>query len=251
MVSSFNKKSIIGTVVALCLAFMVGCSSTAKAPTDNSNSTKSTNQASNSVSTATNATSNNSSSTNGVESTAITQPSVASNRTKIPKKNSTEVVPQVNSQRILLKSISTLAHQGKIINCDFSICPIENVMEKWGKPDKVEGVEKAKGIYCTYSRYNVVFGFGKGDLIFEIRSFDSRLRQISLSTVKNTLGTPAYNAKYYDQKIIGYTAGKDYKILLVFAETKKGNNNFMLDHYSVLYPAGTVNTMGNDQGRQW
>jgi len=81
--------------------------------------------------------------------------------------------------------------------------------------------------------------------------FDSRLGQISLSTVKNILGNPAYNAKYNGQEIIGYTAGKEYKILFVFVQSTKDSNYYILDHYSVLYPEGTVNNMGNDPGRQW
>jgi hypothetical protein len=236
---------VIGTVIVLCLVLMVGCSSKAKTLSDNSNST-------NAIA---NTTKTNSSSTNNVTNTVSTNSSSGNSATISSGNNSSEAEQQTqyDSQRILLNSITTLAQQGKIINCDFpaKTTTIEDVMAKWGKADKSEGVPQAKGFYFTYSKYNVVFGTGKGDLIFEVRSFDSRLGQISLSTVNNILGNPAYNAKYNGQKIIGYTAGKEYKILFVFVQPTKDSNYYILDHYSVLYPEGTVNNMGNDPGRQW
>lgn len=248
MTSSLNKKSMAVTIVALCLVFAVGCSSTSKNTlSDNSKSTNSTNQATNITNQATNSASNVTNTANAANNTANT-----ANAAKDSTKNTSASVSQDNSQKTLLNNISQLALQGKIINCDFSTgMPIENVSAKWGKADKTEGVAQAKGYYSTYSKYNVVFGYGKGDLIFEVRSFNSDLKQISLEEVKNTLGTPAYNATSSGQKIVGYTAGKDYKILFVFSGTTSADKALMLDHYSVLYPSGTVNKMGNDSGRQW
>lgn len=239
MISSSNKKSIAVTIASLCLVFAVGCSSASKSSlSDNSKSTNSTNQATNSANQTTNSSASNAINTaNGTNE--------ATNKT-----SSSEGV--TNSQKTLLNSITQLALQGKVVNCDFSTgTPIENVTAKWGKADKTEWVAQAKGYYSTYSKNNAVFGYGKGDLIFEVRSFDKDLTQISLSSIKNILGTPEYNATDSGQKIIGYTAGKNYKILFVFSVATNGSNDPLLDHYSVLYPSGTVNNMGNDPGRQW
>lgn len=40
-------------------------------------------------------------------------------------------------------------------------------------------------------------------------------------------------------------------ILLVFPRASNTNPDPSLDHYSILYPQGTVNNMANDSGRQW
>lgn len=160
---------------------------------------------------------------------------------------------QDDAQQTLLFNIKELAQEGKIINCEFpanTTC-IEDVEKKWGKPDKTEWLPEAKGTYATYSKYNVVLGYNKGSQLFEVRSLDNRLNQLSLSMVKATFGSPEYNVKSSGQEILGYTAGPDYKILLVFSQPTTGSADSSLDHYSVLYPRGTVNLMSGDPGRQW
>jgi len=156
-------------------------------------------------------------------------------------------------QKTMLSNIMALAKKGKIINCEFPVktTVIEDVEKKWGQPNKTEWIPAAKGTYTTFSKQNIVFGFNKGSQIFEARSFDGTLGKINLSTVKEVFGKPAYDVKSGGQEIIGYTAGSDYKILLVFPQPTKSIANPYMDHYSVLYAKGTVNMMADDPGRQW
>ncbi len=153
----------------------------------------------------------------------------------------------------LLKEIKTLAGEGKVINSEFPAksTVIEDIEKKLGKPDKTDWIAAAKGTYATYPKENLAFGFNKGSQIFEVRSFDSKIKQISLSKVKETFGTPDYNVKVAGEEILGYVAGKEFKLLLVFPEPTSENSNPVIDHYSVLYPQGTVNSMADDPGRQW
>ena len=146
-----------------------------------------------------------------------------------------------------------LAKQGKIINSEFPVktTVIEDVEKKLGNPDKVDWVPSAKGNYAVFSKYNLVFGFNKGAQIFEARSFDKQLNELSLSMVKKVYGTPAYDVKSNGEEIIGYVASSEYKILLVFPQPSNSHPNPVMDHYSVLYPKGTFNNMSNDPGRQW
>lgn len=71
MVSSFNKKSIASTVMALCLVFLVGCSSSVKTPSVSSNTTNAI----------TNTTNSNVSSTNDVTNTSSINNSPVVNNT--------------------------------------------------------------------------------------------------------------------------------------------------------------------------
>ena len=161
---------------------------------------------------------------------------------------------QESTINTLLGSIMKLAKQGKVINCEFAakITTIEDVNKKWGNSDKTEWIPTAKGNYATYLKHhNNVFGFNKGSQIFEVRSFDKTINKISLSKVKEVFGTPAYDVKVNGEEIIGYTAGTDFKILFVFPKPLTNSSNNLLDHYSILYPKGTVNMMADDHGREW
>lgn len=158
-----------------------------------------------------------------------------------------------DTTQALLLNMRKLAEQGKVINSDFAVksAIFEEVEKKWGEPDKTDWVPAAKGTYVTYSDQALVFGFNKGMQIFEVRSFDQQLQKVSLAKTKEVYGAPAYDVKANGEEIIGYTAGQEFKIELIFPEPTNNNPNPLLDHYLVLYPQGTVNSMANDPGRQW
>jgi hypothetical protein len=158
-----------------------------------------------------------------------------------------------DSITIELLNIMKLGKQGKVDNNNFSVKTntIEDVEKVWGKTDKTDWVAAAKGRYATFTSHNVVFGINKGDQIFEIRSSDILIKSITLSKTKAVLGTPAYDAKSNGQEIIGYVANSEFKVEMVFPEPTTNNLDPVMDHYNVLYPAGTVNSMSGDPGRQW
>lgn len=165
----------------------------------------------------------------------------------------TEKPDNNDSKTELISNIMDLAKQGKVINCEFpaKTTNMSDVENKWGKADNTAWVAAAKGTYSSYSEKDVAFGWNKGMQIFEVRSFDSRLKNISLADLKDNFGTPAYDTNYNGQEIIGYTADQEYKLLFVLAQTTDMNSNPVLDHYSVLYPPATENSMAGDPGRQW
>lgn len=228
MISKFKKISVVSTALALFLTFMVGCSNTIKPSGTNSTTTNDNSQISNT----------------GENTNSVPDKNIA-----VPQSPS----PQEDTRKALLMNIKKLAHQGKVINSEFPVktTVMDAIEKKLGKPDKTDWVPAAKGTYASYSKDKLAFGFNKGAQIFEVRSFDDSLNKIPLSMVKKVYGTPSYDVKNNDEEIIGYTAGQDYKILLVFPKTVNGSNDPLLGHYSVLYPKGTANLMADDPGRQW
>lgn len=166
---------------------------------------------------------------------------------------SSSVTQTTDTTKELLLNMKQLAEQGKVINSAFPVktTVIEDVKSKWGEPDKTEWVAAAKGNYATYSNHAMVFGFNKGSQIFEVRSFDKQLQKLSLAKTKEVYGTPAYDVKVNAEEIIGYTSGQEFKIEFVFPLATTSNSNPTMDHYLVLYPQGTVNSMADDPGRQW
>lgn len=153
-----------------------------------------------------------------------------------------------------LKDIKSKAENGMVINCEFKVK--ENVMDQvrraWRAEDKCEQVEVAKGFYATYEARGIVFGFNKGEAIFEIRSFDKSLNKITIKDVKEFFGEPAYNVVTENgERIIGYVVNDDFKLEFVFDKESKEVVNPTIKHYQVFYPAGTVNSMASDPGRDW
>ncbi|WP_055669886.1 YjgB family protein [Desnuesiella massiliensis] len=165
----------------------------------------------------------------------------------------TQIAQSSDSKTAMLLNMMELAKQGRVINCDFAtkITTIDTVIKAWGQANKIDYVAVAKGTYATYTNHSVVFGFNKGEQIFEIRSFSTQLKSLSLAKVKEVFGIPAYDAKSNNQEIIGYTAGRDFKMEMVFSAPTKDKPNPVVDHYNVLYPSGTVNSMAGDPERQW
>ncbi|KYH28215.1 MULTISPECIES: YjgB family protein [Clostridium] len=252
---SLWKKSLsikLTIVPIILITLITGCSSTAK-QTDKSNEYNSNISTNNSVDGI-----NNPSNTNTSDSDAESLPPDTSDTPDASKNDSKNVSKgssstKENSTKTLLSNIMELAKKGKVINCDFpaKTTTIEDIEKAWGKPNEMNWIAAAKGVYATYPKHNMAFGFNKGSQIFEVRSFDNKIKKIPLSKVKEVFGSPDYDVNVNNEEIIGYVANKDFKILLVFPKPTKENPDPLLDHYSVFYPRGTVNLMADDPGREW
>jgi hypothetical protein len=234
MMSSTKKISIQWTILALSITLMAGCSKANIPPK---------------------VTSGNTQNQTGVTKSPTNKPPVNNGNISNSSGNTVSNTGSVAtpSQKKILSDILKLSKEGKLINCEFGAKTgiVENVEKKWGKADKTDYVASAKGTYITYLKENVVFGFNKGAQIFEVRSLSKDLGKISITMVKNYLGTPGYDVKTKTEEIIGYKVSPDFKLLFVFPKVSANNTSQFLLHYSVLYPQGTVNSMADDPGRQW
>ncbi|SPF51113.1 BlaR1 peptidase M56 family protein (fragment) [Candidatus Desulfosporosinus infrequens] len=227
MKCSIKKTWLKWTISALTLIFVVGCSSLSKpiSPTSTSQSKTTTPSQLN------NPTSSSSNTTSTISTNQLT-----------------------DSTKTLLLNMMQVAQQGKIINSEFSVKTnnIADVEKAWGNPDREDYVASSKGTYSTYLSHNVAVGFNKGGQIFEVRSLSgNQIAGITLAKVKEVFGTPTYNTTSNNQEIIGYTAGQEFKIEMVFPQPTTNDANPLMDHYNVLYPQGTVDNMADDPGRQW
>ena len=152
-----------------------------------------------------------------------------------------------------INTIVADAKEGKVINCSVTAqSSIDDVKNEWGEPNSDTFVSDAKGSYADFSNYGVVFGYNKGDQIFELRRFmssDADLDKITLKDVKATMGNPAYTANDVNGKpIVGYQVSGDYKLLFVMTE---GGDDSKIDHYNVLWPQGSSDLMAGDMGKAW
>lgn len=157
-----------------------------------------------------------------------------------------------DSKEILLQSISSNAKDGKVIECDFKAKYniIDDVIKSWGNDYESNFVESAKGTYYTFKNRNEAFGTNKGGEIFEVRTFNPKLKTLSFKDILNYFGNPDYDIlSKSKERIIGYVINDDFKILFVF--NNGTDENPYLDHYNILYPNGTKNLMADDPGREW
>lgn len=153
----------------------------------------------------------------------------------------------------LLAQMKQSAAKGLAVGVPFAVetTTIDAVEKKWGKPDSSAYIASAKGTYNAYAKHAAAFGFNKGEQIFEARSLSPSLGAAKLSDVRAVYGKPAYTRLTTTQLILGYVASAKYRMLLVFARPAAKTSDPKLAHYSVFYPAGTVNYMADDPGRQW
>lgn len=161
--------------------------------------------------------------------------------------------PAVASSRddkAMLTAIDALARQGWILNCSARVKTdtFDNVEEELGRADTSNYVASAKGTYLQYDAPNIVVGYGKGDLIFELRSYDSRLHSITLGDVEEHFGEPDHVTESNGEKYVSYILNEDFNIKFVFRDN---GDNPSLKHYNVIWLDGTANSMADDSGRKW
>lgn len=229
------KKLLVPVLVIIIFALLfVGCTNSSNSSSDSSVEIINSNQQ--------NSNSNNNNSSNNDAKKSD------SNNASHKDKNVSNNKKLDNKTEKLLKDIKEKALKGEIIDYDFKLGDsIYDVIDKLGKPSSENYVAEAKGNYFNFDSYNLSFGCNKGDQIFEIRSLNKDLKSLDLNNVENFFGKPDYTVTTKSkEKIIGYKITKDFKILFVF-----NTSTYKLDHYSVLYPGITHNSMAGDNGREW
>ncbi|AMN36738.1 hypothetical protein JFP838_13525 [Clostridium perfringens] len=234
------KKLLVPVLVIIIFALLfVGCTTSSNSSSDSSVEIINSNQQ--------NSNSNNNNSSNN-ETKKSDSNNTTSHKDKNVSNNKNTNKKLDDKTEKLLKDIKEKAVKGEIINYEFKLgASIDDVINKLGKPSSENYVAEAKGNYFNFDSYNLSFGCNKGDQIFEIRSLNKDLKSLDLNNVENFFGKPDYNVTTKSkEKIIGYKITKDFKILFVF-----NTSTYQLDHYSVLYPSITHNSMAGDNGREW
>jgi hypothetical protein len=182
---------------------------------------------------------------NGTPAQPEPQPAPASTETSNPATSATP-----DAQTMLLNQIIQLANQGKVLNCEFPVdtTVIETVKAKWGEPDQQTYIAAAKGTYATYLKHNAAFGFNKGSQIFDVRTYDNSIKDLTQAEIEAVLGTPENIHNYATQDMLVYQVGEKYQLLFIFPKATQQNPVARLDHYNLFYPAATVNSMADDPG---
>lgn len=138
----------------------------------------------------------------------------------------------------LLKEMLALAKQGKVPGVEYAAHSgmIDEVEAAWGEPNLKESA--GKGVYSTYSKKNVVFGFNKGMQIFDVRSSAPELQSLTLKQIEEVLGKPDATAVNGEDNIYIYQANKQYQLKFIIPESTG-----TLNHISVFSEQDSINNM--------
>lgn len=150
-----------------------------------------------------------------------------------------------SSNALILQTLQ-LAKQGKAPGLPFADAAdgIDQVQSAWGNASSQDAT--GAGTYWVYSSHKAVFGFNKGDQLFDVRSSASDLQAVTLDQITAALGQPGFQRHTSTQTIITYLAGGDFQLRWILPLPTASHPNPHVDHISVFYPWGTVNMMAQD-----
>ncbi|WP_079911818.1 YjgB family protein [Paenibacillus sp. 32352] len=146
--------------------------------------------------------------------------------------------PQVNGTQAYVLQIMEQAKKGKVPGFDYAAHKslIDQVEEDWGKPDQKDTA--GSGIYSTYGKHKAAFGFNKGSLIFDVRSYDSKLHELGFSQIKSALGQPDDTIANKTETIYVYQANDQFQLKFIIP-----SSTGKVDHISVFSPQDAKNLM--------
>lgn len=138
----------------------------------------------------------------------------------------------------LIGSIYDQAKEGKILGIDYAAhsSHYDDIEKKWGKADTNESA--GKGMYATYKDKGVAFGYNKGMIVFDVRSYADSLHAITLKDLEIALGTADEKTVSGSDTIYTYEVNKQYQLKFAIPEST-GH----VDHISVYSPDDTKNNM--------
>jgi hypothetical protein len=147
--------------------------------------------------------------------------------------------PTLNQKSInYVKELFELAKEGKVPNVPFAAHTgdIEEIEKAWGKADKTE--QAGSGMYATFTNKNVVFGFNKGSQVFDVRSYQTELKSITLKEIEKALGKPTSVKVNGEDQIYVYKVNNQFELKFIIPKSIG-----KVDHISVFSPEDSINKM--------
>ncbi|WP_259415678.1 YjgB family protein [Bacillus toyonensis] len=165
---------------------------------------------------------------------------------KINNEGSTKSSSDTNSKNKVVnqkeinhvKDLFELAKEGKVPNVPFAAHTgdIEEIEKAWGKADETE--QAGSGMYATFTNKNVVFGFNKGSQVFDVRSYQTELKSITLKEIEKALGKPTSVKINDEDQIYVYKVNNQFELKFIIPKSTGKVN-----HISVFSPEDSINKM--------
>jgi beta-N-acetylhexosaminidase len=141
------------------------------------------------------------------------------------------------SPETIVDTVFSESKKGKIPYVPFIAgqTEIEEVTKKWGEAEQTTQAEN--GSYAEYPEHKVTVGY-HDQLIFDVRSFDSKLQSIHMEDIKKEKGEPD-EVRYYkdettNQIILVYAVNDIYELKWVLPKPTDSEPNPKVHHVSVF-----------------
>ncbi|QAY68280.1 DUF4309 domain-containing protein [Paenibacillus protaetiae] len=143
-----------------------------------------------------------------------------------------------DESKALLETIEAAAKEGKVPGCNYAahIALYDDIEKEWGKADKNDTA--GKGIYAVYENKGITFGYNKGMLVFDVRSYAPELKLLTLKQIEGALGQADEKTTSGDDQIYTYNVNKQYQLKFAIPESTG-----KVDHISVYSPEDAKNLM--------
>ncbi|MGM0880007.1 MAG: YjgB family protein [Bacillota bacterium] len=139
---------------------------------------------------------------------------------------------------VTVDSLVELAKAGKVPNCEYAAhtALFDEIEKAWGKADSNN--TSGKGIYAEYKDKGITFGYNKGMIVFDVRSYENNLQTLTLTDIEAALGKADETTVNGSDDIYTYQVNEQYQLKFIISEiTGK------VDHISVYSPEDTKNNM--------
>jgi hypothetical protein len=138
----------------------------------------------------------------------------------------------------LISSIYDTAKVGRVPGSAYAAHDtlFDDIEKKWGEADSSGSA--GKGIYAAYKDKGITFGYNKGMIVFDVRSYADELHAITLKDMEIALGSAEEKTVNGTDEIYTYQVNKQYQLKFIIPkETGK------VDHISVFSPDDAKNNM--------
>lgn len=172
--------------------------------------------------------------------TAVPSESPAS--TPSPANPSQEPIPspsgEASAEKPDIGELVQEAKEGKVPGCDYAahIALYDEIEKAWGKPDQNETA--GKGMYAVYEDRGITFGYNKGMIVFDVRSYASDLQTLGLDDIEAALGKADEQTANGGDDIYVYQVNDQYQLKFVIPQ-----ESGKVDHISVYSPEDAKNNM--------
>lgn len=139
---------------------------------------------------------------------------------------------------ITVGSLVELAKTGKVPGSTYAAHTslYDDIEKDWGVADKK--VAAGKGIYVDYKDKGITFGYNKGLIVFDVRSYSKKIQTLKLTDIEKSLGKADSSSVNGSDKIYTYDVNNQFQLKFIIA---KSTNK--VDHISVFSPQDAKNNM--------
>ncbi|MCA0755293.1 YjgB family protein [Paenibacillus sp. N4] len=145
---------------------------------------------------------------------------------------------ETGGQEWTVGSLVELAKQGKVPGCSYAAhtALYDDIEKAWGKADRNESA--GKGMYATYEDKGITFGYNKGMIVFDVRSYAEELHVITLEDIEAALGKADETTVNGSDDIYTYEVNGQFQLKFIIPEAGGG-----VGHISVFSPQDAKNNM--------